>query len=189
MPYPFNPAWSGSYQPAGAYAQPQAMPMPQQPMMGYQQQGTAAMKVDGPAEAMNRFLMRYPANQLMPGFVSEALFDVNGRQFHTLSIEPDGRRNLETFDYTPHVEQAPITIDGADFVSRAEFDDFTAKVNAALGAINGIHGPVQAAAGAVPNAAAPAAAVPAAAPAAAYVAGAAADAAGAADLPRHAAGM
>ena len=176
MPYPFNPAWNGGYQMGGAYAQPQAMP--------YQQPWNSA-KVDGPAEAMNRFLMHYPASMLMPGFTSDPLFDINGRQFHALSIEQDGRRNLETFDYTPHIEQTPINIDGADFVSRAEFDDFTAKVNAALGAINGIHGPVQAAAGAVPDAAAPAPAPTSTV----HTAGSSAGAAGPADLPRHAAGM
>jgi hypothetical protein len=95
---------------------------------------------------MNRFLMRYPASMLVPGFVSEALFDINGRQFHTLSVEADGRRNLETFDYTLHVEQQPVQTDEAQFVSRQEFEQFTTKVNAALGALDGIHGPVQTAA-------------------------------------------
>ena len=44
--------------------------------------------------------MKY-SNQLMPGFVSEPMFDVNGNQFYTLSVEADGRRNLETFDFQP----------------------------------------------------------------------------------------
>lgn len=183
MPYPFNPAWSGAYQAGGAYSQ--AMPMPAQPQAMTYQQSWNSVKVDGPTEAMNRFLMHYPASMLMPGFTSDALFDINGRQFHTLSIEQDGRRNLETFDYSPHIEQTPISIDGADFVSRAEFDEFTRKVNAALGAINGIHGPVQAAA-----TAAGAATTAAAAAGAVHTAGnAPADGAGAADLPRHAASI
>lgn len=101
------------------------------------------VKVDGPTEAMNRFLMRY-ANALVPGFISEPTFDVNGRQFYVLSVEQNGRRNLETFDYTPHVEERPVEIDGAQFVSKQEYDQFVAKVSAALEAINnGIHGPVQ----------------------------------------------
>lgn len=121
----------------------------QQPFIHRQTQQGITVKVDGPTEAMNRFLMSTPAVQLVPGFISDALFDINGRQFYTLSVEHDGRRNLETFDYTPHVEQEPVTIDGAEFVSRQEFDEYVAKVNAVLGALNGISGSVQAAATAV----------------------------------------
>lgn len=179
MPYPqYQQTWQIPY-----VAQAQGY---QQPLQPYQQP-TQQQKVlvDGPTEAMNRFLMRYPAHQLVPGFISDELFDVNGRQFHVLSVEADGRRRLETFDYKPHVEQRPINVDGADFVSREEFDEFTKKVNAALGAINGIHGPVQAAA-----TAAGAATTAAAAAGAVHAAGnAPADGAGAADLPRHAAGI
>lgn len=100
-------------------------------------QQTAQIKVDGPQEAMNRFLMRYPANMLIPGFISEPLFDVNGRQFHTLSIEMDGRRNLETFDFKLHEE--PIQAQG---VTRAEFDALVDKVNKIIEAGNGIPEPV-----------------------------------------------
>ena len=154
MPYPYmnSPYMQQQFQMPSAYQPAQAQYSA--PVMPYQQQSLGSIKVDGPTEAMNRFLMRYPANQLVAGFVSEPLFDVNGRQFHTLSIEPDGRRNLETFDYKPHVERQSVEIDGAQFVSRQEFDDFTKRVNAALGAINGVHA-------AVPSAAADAAAQPA----------------------------
>lgn len=128
------------------YQAPQITPyqqqlMQQQPLQIMQQTPQVEqIKVDGPQEAMNRFLMRYPANMLVPGFISEALFDVNGKQFHTLSVEMDGRRNLETFDYQPHVE--PTQAPGA--VSRAEFDALADKVNQLIGGSNGIHEPVPA---------------------------------------------
>ena len=79
---------------------------------------------------------------LVPGFISDALFNVNGRQFHTLSIEADGSRNLETFDYHPHVETTPIN----NSVTRQEFQELVDKVNRLSGGIsNGISEPVQAA--------------------------------------------
>lgn len=154
---PYQPTWNNPYLAQNSY-QPV---LPTQTYQPYQQQSAmaatqpvaaqqsmGAVKVDGPVEAMNRFLMRYPANVLVPGFISEPLFDVNGHQFHTLSVELDGRRNLETFDFQPHVEEQPVEIDGAQFVSREEFDKFTAKVNAALGVLNGVHETVPAAAAA-----------------------------------------
>lgn len=185
---PYNPSWNNPYlqaqqqfqQQPVAYQtpQPQAMPtMPQQAMQ--QAQPWGSLKVDGSQEAMNRFLMRYPASTLMPGFISEQLFDIDGCHFYTLSIEPDGRRNLERFKFMPDPENQGFRVDNAEFVSRAEFDDFTAKVNAAIGALNGLYGSVQPAAATAP---APAAAT------GALRADAAPDGAGAADVPRSAAG-
>lgn len=108
----------------------------QQPALQQPQQ--AGVRVSGRDEAMNRLLMMYPANMLIPGFISEALFDVNGRQFHTLSIEADGSRNLETFDYTPHVEPAKPQ----DYVTHAELEALLSKL---IGENDGIHEPVSAA--------------------------------------------
>lgn len=134
-PYTTNPYVMGQL----PITQPQQMQLPQQ------QQPNQLPKVDGANEAMNRFLMQYPANMLVPGFVSEPIFDVNGRQFHTLSIEPDGRRNLETFDYKPHIEEIPSPpINQADIVTRQEFQAIVDKVSK-LEASNGIHEPVRAA--------------------------------------------
>lgn len=140
MPYqPYQSTWQNPYLPQYNQSQPV-----QQMVQPYQQLTQQRVLVDGPTEAMNRFLMRYPANQLVPGFISDELFDVNGRQFHVLSVETDGRRNLETFDYKLHVEQQPVQIDGAQFVSKQEYDQFVAKVSAALEAINGVHAAVPA---------------------------------------------
>ena len=137
--------------PTNATTLPYQMPQAVQPYQQSVQQQPRVL-VDGPSEAMNRFLMRYPANVLVPGFVSDALFDVNGRQFHTLSIESDGRRNLETFDFFPHVEEQPVEINGVEFASKKEFDELAAKVNAVMEVVNGLHEPVPAA---VERAAAP----------------------------------
>ena len=133
---PYNPTWQNPYVPQQFQQFQQQTPTTQY-AMPYQQQGFGSIKVDGPTEAMNRFLMHYPANMLVPGFVSEPLFDVNG------SVEMDGRRKLETFDFSRH-EDKPVQIDGAQFVSRQEFDEFAAKVNAVLGAQNGVYGPIPA---------------------------------------------
>lgn len=116
----------------------QQQQLQQQQMMLPQQE-----KVGSPEEAMNRFLMRYPASMLVPGFISDALFNVNGRQFHTLSIEADGSRNLETFNYQPDIETTPVD----NSVTRKEFQELVDKVNRLSGGVgNGISEPVQAAA-------------------------------------------
>lgn len=134
-----NPYLTNPYLPLYNQSQPvmpQAMQY-QQPALQQQQAGVS-IKVSGREEAMNRFLMMYPANMLVPGFISEALFDVNGKQFHALSIEADGSRNLETFDYTPHVEPAKPQ----DYVTHAELEALLSKL---IGENDGIHEPVPAA--------------------------------------------
>lgn len=87
-PYLTNPYMQQSIMP----------PIVQQPSVQLPVQ-TGGIRVSGRDEALNRLLMLYPANQLVPGFTSDALFDVDGRHFHALSIESDGSRNLETFAY------------------------------------------------------------------------------------------
>lgn len=161
MPYqPYQPNWTGQYmaamqqpmqyqQPA-QYQQPQQPTQFQQPMAQVAQQMSGVMKVDGPDEAMNRILMRYPSALLVPGFVSDPVFDVNGRQFHALSVESDGRRHLETFDYTPHVEEDPVEINGVKFASKKEFDELAAKFAVVMEAINELRTAVPAAGAAQP---------------------------------------
>jgi hypothetical protein len=82
--------------------------------------------------------------QLPPNSTSPALFDNSGTCFYIVSTDGTGMKTVETFDFQPHKDEQPVQIDGAQFVSRAEFDEFTAKVNAALGAINGVHAAVPA---------------------------------------------
>lgn len=140
---PYTPTWNNPYLPQGSVTLPYQMPQAVQPYQHpqyQQQQGT--MRVDGPAEAMSRFLMRYPENMLVSGFSTDPIFDVNGRQFYVLSIEQDGRRNLETFDFMPHAEAQQVVINGVTFESKEAADDFIAKVGVALEALNGVHGSV-----------------------------------------------
>lgn len=139
MPYPYNPYLPLYNQ--GQPVMPQAQQAPVVPQ--YQQQAGASIKVSGREEAMNRFLMMYPANMLMPGFISDALFDIDGCHFHALSIESDGSRNLETFRYKI---ETPQPMEPADYVSRAEFQSLVDKINQMTGDNNGIHEPVPAAA-------------------------------------------
>lgn len=133
-----NPYLTNSYMQQAIV--PPAMQQIQAPVM--QQQAGASIRVSGRDEAMNRFLMMYPASMLVPGFISEALFDINGKQFHALSIEADGSRNLETFDYQIHVDQQA----SPDYVSRAEFQGLVDRINQLTGGNDGISEPVQSAA-------------------------------------------
>ena len=69
---------------------------------------------------------------------------INGRQFYTLSIEQDGSRNFETFDYSLRTEPVQPT---QDYVSRAEFQGLVDRINQmTTGGTDGIPQPVQEAA-------------------------------------------
>lgn len=119
--------------------------MPQQQPLAYQQAG-GSVRVSGRDEAMNRLLMMYPSTSLVPGFISEAVFDIDGRHFHALSIEQDGSRNLETFSYQLDM---PKQLDAnQDYVSRSEFQELVNRLNAMTGGTNGVSEPVQATAAA-----------------------------------------
>ena len=122
---PYTPTWNNQYLPQSVAT------LPYQPM---QQSVNGVVKVNGRDSAMQY--------QLPPNSMSPALFDNNGKVFYIVSTDGTGAKTVEAFDFSPHVEQQPVSIDGAQFVSRQEFEDFTAKVNAALGALDGIHGTV-----------------------------------------------
>ena len=128
MPYqPYQSTWSNPYTTTNPYGQSQIMPTAQP----YQQPVNGIVKVNGRDSAMQY--------QLPPNSTSPALFDNSGTCFYIVTTDGTGMKTVECFDFTPHVEQKPVQIDGAQFVSRQEFEDFTAKVNAALGALNGVH--------------------------------------------------
>lgn len=128
MPYtPYQPTWNNPYLAQNPY-QPV---MPSQTVQPYQQPVNGIVKVNGRDSAMQY--------QLPPNSTSPALFDQSGTCFYVVTTDGTGTKTVECFDFTPHVEQEPVKIDGAQFVSRQEFEDFTAKVNAALGALNGVH--------------------------------------------------
>ena len=112
--------------------------MTSMPNMSYGHQNNNVKQVNGPQSAL-----QYP---VAPNTQSEPLFDVNGKVFYVVTADAAGSKTLEAFDFSPHVEENPVSIDGAKFVSKEEYDQFVAKVNAALEALNGVHAAVPTAA-------------------------------------------
>ena len=133
MPYqPYNPTWQNPYLPLTNQGQP-VSPMVQP----YQQPVNGVIKVNGRDSAMQY--------NLPPNSTSPALFDNTGSCFYIVTTDGTGMKTVECFDFKPHVEQQPVQIDGAQFVSKQEYDQFVAKVSAALEAINnGVHAAVPA---------------------------------------------
>lgn len=131
MPYqPYNPTWQNPYLPLTNQGQP-VSPMVQP----YQQPVNGVIKVNGRDSAMQY--------NLPPNSTSPALFDNTGSCFYIVTTDGTGMKTVECFDFKPHVEQQPVQIDGAQFVSKQEYDQFVAKVSAALEAINnGVHAAV-----------------------------------------------
>lgn len=131
MPYtPYQSTWQNPYLPLTNQGQP-VTPMVQP----YQQPINGVIKVNGRDSAMQY--------NLPPNSTSPALFDNSGSCFYIVSTDGTGMKTVECFDFTPHVEQQPVQIDGAQFVSKQEYDQFVAKVSAALEAINnGVHAAV-----------------------------------------------
>lgn len=139
MPYtPYTPTWTNPYMPingpSSALGQSVIPAQQMQLANGWQQPVNGVIKVNGRDSAMQY--------NLPPNSTSPALFDQSGTCFYIVTTDGTGTKSVECFDFSPHVEQQPVQIDGAQFVSRQEFEDFTAKVNAALGALNGVHEPV-----------------------------------------------
>ena len=126
---PYTPTWNNPYLPAYNQGQP-VTPM----MQSYQQPVNGIVKVNGRESALQY--------QLPPNSTSPALFDQSGTCFYIVSTDGTGMKTVECFDFKEHVEQQPVKIDGAEFVSRAEYDKFVAKVSAALEAIDGVHAAV-----------------------------------------------
>ena len=137
---PYNPTWSNPYL-SSPYVpqvqQSQYAPVVPSVTTPYSQPVNGVIKVNGRDSAMQY--------QLPPNSMSPALFDNNGKVFYIVSTDGTGMKTVEPFDYRPHVEEQPVQIDGAEFVSKQEYDKFVAKVSAALEAINhGIHATVPA---------------------------------------------
>lgn len=141
---PYQPTWNNPYLPPNSVNLPYQVP---QTVQTYQPQPMpVAPPVNGVIKVNGRdSALQY---QLPPNSMSPALFDQNGRTFYIVSTDGAGTKTVEAFDFFPHVEEQPIQIDGAQFVSKQEFDEFAAKVNAVLGVANdGVHAAVPAAAG------------------------------------------
>lgn len=134
MPYqPYQPTWNNPYltQQTAPQGYSVAAPLPGMQPVVPQQPVNGVIKVNGRESAMQY--------QLPPNSMSPALFDQNGETFYIVSTDGAGAKTVEAFDFLPHVDEPPLQIDGAQFVSRKEFDDFAAKVYAVMGAGNGLH--------------------------------------------------
>jgi hypothetical protein len=101
---------------------------------GYQQPVNGIEKVSGKDS-----LWQLP---MPPNSVSKPYFDYNGKMFYVVNTDAAGAKTIETFDFGPHKDESPVQIDGAQFVSRQEYDEFVKKVYAALGALDGVHATV-----------------------------------------------
>ena len=136
MPYqPYQSTWNNPYLPQ--VQQPQYSPVVPSVTSPYSQPVNGVIKVNGRDSAMQY--------QLPPNSMSPALFDNNGQTFYIVSTDGTGMKTVEAFDFTQHVDEKPVQIDGAQFVSKQEYDQFVAKVSAALEAINnGVHAAVPA---------------------------------------------
>lgn len=133
MPYqPYQSTWNNPYMPQ--VQQPQFSPVVPSVTSMYTQPVNGVVKVNGRDSALQY--------QLPPNSMSPALFDNDGKVFYIVSTDGTGTKTIEVFDFFPHKEEKPIQIDGAQFVSRQEYDSFVAKVSAALEAINGVHATV-----------------------------------------------
>lgn len=131
---PYTPTWNSPYMPQSTAPLGQSFGQSYNMPTQYQQPVNGITKVNGRDSALQY--------QLPPNSMSPALFDNNGQVFYIVSTDGTGMKTVETFDFTPHVEEKPVQIDGAQFVSKQEYDQFVAKVSAALEALNGVHATV-----------------------------------------------
>ena len=135
MPYqPYQSTWNNPYMPQ--VQQPQYTSVVPSVTVPYTQPVNGVEKVSGKDS-----LWQLP---LPPNSTSKPYFDYNGKFFYIVTTDAAGAKTIETFDYGPHVEEQSVNIDGAQFVSKQEYDQFVAKVSAALEAINGVHAAVPA---------------------------------------------
>ena len=133
---PYTPTWNNPYLGQSSYQPYQQIGM-QSPLASptqYQQPVNGTIQVNGRDSAMQY--------NLPPNSTSPALFDKNGKMFYVVTTDGTGAKTVEAFDFEPHKEEQ-VRIDGAQFVSKAEYDQFVARVSAALEALNGIHEPVR----------------------------------------------
>jgi hypothetical protein len=154
MPYQtYQSTWNNPYLPIngqGSALGQSAIPAQQMQLAnGWQQHWHpvgGALKVNGYQSAL-QFGRGMP-----PNCESDPLFDAAGGVFYVVTTDGAGVPTVDIIDYSPHVEQQPVNIDGAQFVSKQEYDQFVAKVSAALEALNGVHAAVPTAGTAIADA-------------------------------------
>ena len=108
----------------------------QQQLMQGQQPYNGITKVNSQESAMQV--------NLPPTSTSDPMFNIDGRHFYVVSTDGTGSKTLERFRYEKDDE--PLPADGAQYVTRQEFDAFVAKLIGGAG--NGTDGSAQAAAAA-----------------------------------------
>lgn len=145
---PYTPTWNNPYLQQGPYqsqayqqlVQAQAFPSQQisQIAQQYQQSYNGITKVNGPQSAMQ---INLPPNSISNPLIDSS-FDGKKGVFYIVSTDGTGSKSIEAFDFSPHIEQQ-VQVDNSQYVSRQEFNELAARVGIILGALNGIHGPVQ----------------------------------------------
>ena len=133
---PYLSTWNNPYLPQSTVPLGQSFSQQYMAPIQYQQPVNGITKVNGRDSAIQY--------QLPPNSTSPALFDNNGRMFYVVTTDGTGAKTVEAFDFTPHVEEKPLQIDGSQFVSKDEYDQFVSKVSAALEALNGVYATVPA---------------------------------------------
>ena len=146
---PYQPTWNNPYLQQGPYqsqayqqlVQAQAFPnqqISQQIAQQYQQSYNGITNVNGPQSAMQ---INLPPNSISNPLIDSS-FDGKKGVFYIVSTDGTGSKSIEAFDFSPHIEQQ-VQVDNSQYVSRQEFNELAARVGIILGALNGIHGPVQ----------------------------------------------
>ncbi len=133
---PYTPTWNNPYLPQSTVPLGQSFNQQYAAPIQYQQPVNGITKVNGRDSAIQY--------QLPPNSTSPALFDNNGQTFYVVTTDGTGAKTVEAFDFSPHVDEKPSQIDGAQFVSKDEYDKFVSKVSAALEALNGVYATVPA---------------------------------------------
>lgn len=140
---PYQSTWNNPYLPINGpgYALGQsAIPAQQMQLANGWQQAQQHWHPVGGALKVNGYQSALQFGRGMPpNCESDPLFDAAGGVFYVVTTDGAGVPSVDIIDYSPHVEQQPVQIDGEQFVSKQEYDQFVAKVSAALEAINGVH--------------------------------------------------
>ena len=141
---PYQPTWTNPYLTQNPYQQMmQSQGVQGQQMAQYQQPYgqqpyNGITKVNGPQSAMQ---INLPPNSISNPLI-DSCFDGKKGVFYIVSTDGTGSKSIEAFDFSPHIEQQ-VQVDNSQYVSRQEFNELAARVGIILGALNGIHGPVQ----------------------------------------------
>lgn len=120
----YTPAYSNPYLNQTTYAHQQTQPFQQ---LQYQQPVNGVVDVISEESALQV--------QLPPNSRSQPMFNRPLGMFYVVDTDGTGGKILRKYDYSPHVDAEPVNINGAEFASKAEFDQLSAKVEAIIAAM------------------------------------------------------